>query len=276
MPRKPIRKSVRFEVFKRDSFTCQYCGQKSPDVVLVLDHITPVASGGDNDLLNLITACHDCNAGKSDKKLSELLQVAKRRNQLESLEEGRQQVEMLHEWHMSQVNLADDAIKMAERLWRKATGLEGDGLTQPAELELRKLVKKYGFDELCVGIREAAESANRTEGDRYEVCNIWFWKIARILNTRRLEEEMPGLSKLFYIRGILRNRIAMYGSGDWQSIAFLKQAHGLGVPMHWMEEIAKKVTSWSQWRALMEDAISSYGCPPTQEDEEEATDGQNP
>ena len=31
MEREPISKKLRFEVFKRDSFTCQYCGSKAPD-----------------------------------------------------------------------------------------------------------------------------------------------------------------------------------------------------------------------------------------------------
>lgn len=32
MKRKAISKRVRFEVFKRDSFKCQYCGKCAPDV----------------------------------------------------------------------------------------------------------------------------------------------------------------------------------------------------------------------------------------------------
>lgn len=55
--REAIGKKVRFEVFKRDKFVCQYCGAKAPDVVLHVDHIHPVAQGGRNDILNLVTAC---------------------------------------------------------------------------------------------------------------------------------------------------------------------------------------------------------------------------
>ena len=40
--RKGISKKTRFDVFKRDSFTCQYCGKSAPDVVLQVDHINPV------------------------------------------------------------------------------------------------------------------------------------------------------------------------------------------------------------------------------------------
>ena len=69
--RDPISKSTRFQIFRRDKFTCQYCGQKAPDVTLVIDHIYPVASGGTDHPSNLITACTACNAGKGDKPLCE-------------------------------------------------------------------------------------------------------------------------------------------------------------------------------------------------------------
>lgn len=63
-PRKALGKSVRFKVFNRDGFTCQYCGQQPPKVVLEVDHIVPVSSGGRDHLENLTTACFDCNRGK--------------------------------------------------------------------------------------------------------------------------------------------------------------------------------------------------------------------
>jgi HNH endonuclease len=65
----PVR--VRFEVFKRDRFTCSYCGNHPPDVLLEVDHVTPRAAGGTDDEDNLVTACWDCNRGKSDRLLNE-------------------------------------------------------------------------------------------------------------------------------------------------------------------------------------------------------------
>lgn len=64
-----LSKTVRFEVFKRDLFTCQYCGATPPAVVLEVDHIEPVALGGGDDEGNLITACFDCNRGKAARDL---------------------------------------------------------------------------------------------------------------------------------------------------------------------------------------------------------------
>jgi hypothetical protein len=67
--RKGLSKMVRFEVFKRDNFACQYCGAHPPAVLLHVDHIKAVAAGGDNDSDNLITSCQACNLGKGARDL---------------------------------------------------------------------------------------------------------------------------------------------------------------------------------------------------------------
>lgn len=90
MTRKAISKRIRFEVFKRDGFACQYCGATPPKVILEVDHIDPVALGGANDMDNLVTACFPCNRGKSAVPLSAVPQsladkaaeVAEREEQL--------------------------------------------------------------------------------------------------------------------------------------------------------------------------------------------------
>jgi 5-methylcytosine-specific restriction endonuclease McrA len=38
-----ISRKIRFEIFKRDSFKCQYCGRSAPEIVLNVDHINPVS-----------------------------------------------------------------------------------------------------------------------------------------------------------------------------------------------------------------------------------------
>lgn len=272
MMREPIRKSVRFEVFKRDSFTCQYCGQKSPDVVLEIDHITPVADGGDNDILNLVTACKACNAGKSDRPLASSAAIDKRRSQLEDLEDRRQQLEMLHQWHMSLIDLNDQAVDLAQSLWFESIGEPGSTWTALARDEVRKHVKRNGFDAVCSAIRECAESAlrsSRIKDDRDEVTNEWFWKIGRVLSVRKLEEKDPGISRLFYIRGILRNRCPYLNEGA--CIALLKEAKDAGMCLDWMEAFAKQVSSWSMFRNTVIDALNQWAA-----EEKEATDGPHP
>ena len=69
MSRKSISKKIRFEVFKRDGFVCQYCGATPPKAILHVDHIHPVSKGGDNNQNNLLTSCLECNLGKSSTLL---------------------------------------------------------------------------------------------------------------------------------------------------------------------------------------------------------------
>ena len=59
-----IRPRDRFLTFRRDNFTCQYCGKTPPEVKLECDHIVARAKGGSDDLGNLITSCRECNIGK--------------------------------------------------------------------------------------------------------------------------------------------------------------------------------------------------------------------
>ncbi len=73
--RKPLSKKTRFEVFKRDGFTCQYCGGQPPKVVLHCDHVVAVANGGTNDIDNLVTACDSCNLGKGARDLTAIPQT---------------------------------------------------------------------------------------------------------------------------------------------------------------------------------------------------------
>lgn len=78
-----IRRALRFEILRRDNFTCTYCGAKAPDVELQVDHVVPEALGGSSDASNLTTACRDCNAGKGTRGLDEKKVEAVRARELE-------------------------------------------------------------------------------------------------------------------------------------------------------------------------------------------------
>jgi hypothetical protein len=60
-----VSKRLRFEVLRRDGHTCRYCGRSAPEVRLTVDHVVPVALGGSDAPENLVTACSECNSGKS-------------------------------------------------------------------------------------------------------------------------------------------------------------------------------------------------------------------
>ena len=111
--RKPLSKTTLFEVFKRDSFTCQYCGSKAPDVILEIDHINPVSKGGDNEMMNLLTSCFTCNRGKTDRIISDNSVVEKQRKQIEELNIRRQQLEMMLQWRDENIQFKNEETQKA-------------------------------------------------------------------------------------------------------------------------------------------------------------------
>ena len=62
-----IPPKLRWEVFRRDKFVCQYCGACGPNVELEVDHKIPVSRGGTDNIDNLKTACFNCNRGKGNR-----------------------------------------------------------------------------------------------------------------------------------------------------------------------------------------------------------------
>ena len=98
-----LSKTLRFQIFRRDGFTCRYCGRRPPEVVLQVDHVMPLRHGGDSDPANLVTCCQDCNQGKRDEIIvspfewedSELrrFEALQRLAELRAYQETRAQVE---------------------------------------------------------------------------------------------------------------------------------------------------------------------------------------
>lgn len=152
--RKSISKKTRFEVFKRDSFKCQYCGKSAPDVILEVDHIKPVAEGGKTTMLNLITACRDCNRGKGKRKLDDKTEVAKQKAELDLLNEKRLQMEMLLEWKKELSEIIENQVDILEL--ELCDFERGFGLTAEARKKLKSLIKEFGFNE----VYEACEIAS--------------------------------------------------------------------------------------------------------------------
>ena len=152
MLRVSLPKSVRFEVFKRDKFKCQYCGEEAPNVILEVDHIVPVSKGGTNDIFNLVTSCRDCNRGKSDKKLDDDTVVKKQKRQLDELQERREQIEMMIRW---KEELTEETKMEIEAIERLIFSNAEKRITEYAKKEVKRLIKRFGFKD----VYEATEIA---------------------------------------------------------------------------------------------------------------------
>lgn len=62
---------TRFNVFLRDRFSCQYCGQAFSSHDLTFDHVIPRSRNGRTEWTNVVTACASCNLRKGNKLLSQ-------------------------------------------------------------------------------------------------------------------------------------------------------------------------------------------------------------
>jgi len=65
-----VKRSIKFSrvnVFARDGFRCQYCGDKKTMRELNYDHVLPRTMGGRTVWENIVTSCYSCNSRKRNR-----------------------------------------------------------------------------------------------------------------------------------------------------------------------------------------------------------------
>jgi hypothetical protein len=168
MKRKQLSKRKRFEILKRDSFTCSYCGATPPKVVLEVDHIIPVSKGGDNNELNLVTSCFDCNRGKSNKELSEVVKP------IDYDEERLLQYKQFVKFIKDKKKLEDKEVDMVCEVWKSFN----DGYKPSAKY--RTTIKQFITKMGVIKTIEAMEIAcTRTGGDMKYFCGVCWGMIRK-------------------------------------------------------------------------------------------------
>ncbi len=169
----PVSVRTRFEVFKRDNFTCRYCGRKSPEVVLEVDHIVPCCEGGTDDQMNLAVSCWDCNRGKAGVPLSETVSGEDPHDRAVLLLEKERQ---LREYNKVLARFAARRKKDAQGLlnwWCEQTGVTGVPKNQFTWLknELNRTPK-----ESVRAAMEIAISRSMTRDWRYVIVVLRNWR----------------------------------------------------------------------------------------------------
>lgn len=171
--RTPLSKTVRFEVFKRDGFKCQYCGAQPPDVTLEADHVIPLAEGGPNDMDNLITSCFACNRGKGARSLSSIPQSLE--DKAAEIAEREEQVLALTQM----IKASHDLLE--ERMWEIAEILHpgaSDGYQRSKCTSIRRFIEQLGFPETfdAARIAESRFASGTAACFRY-FCGVCWRKI---------------------------------------------------------------------------------------------------
>lgn len=241
--RRAIGKKARFEVFKRDSFTCQYCGDSAPQVVLNVDHIKPVAKGGTNRITNLVTSCFACNSGKGDRELSDQTVVVKQKAQLDSLQERRAQLEMMMKWHEGVDDIKKDETKMCVDYFNnQISELAVGRLANGGEKFIASVVKKYPFDDvlkaISIGVEQYIQPASTDDyEDAISNCLKKLNGICRNLHQDEYEK------RKHYVKAIINNRhyCMHHTTTEWFFKEF-EAAKAAGVPLVDIENRAKNST----------------------------------
>jgi hypothetical protein len=252
--RKSLSKKIRFEVFKRDSFTCQYCGKSAPTVLLEVDHIKPVSKDGDDDVTNLITACFDCNRGKSDRELSDDAVVLKRKNQLDELQERREQIEMMMEWRgclddikeQELEKLVDYINERIPRFYINENGIKN----------IRSSLRKYGLSEMLESVSISADQyIEYSKGDSIYSSSVdkFLNYIPKIAKNRDLQRKKPYMRDLYRIRSYMKSKGFYIG---YEAIGLLECAYKKLDDFDELESIVTTSNNWSEWRARMEYIIN--------------------
>lgn len=243
--RKPIPKKIRFEVLRRDGFTCQYCGSAAPEVKLHIDHIDPVSAGGGNEIINLITSCETCNIGKGARKLDDSTTLQKQRQQLIELNERREQLEMMMEWRAGLQDELDAKCDMAAEYFIDTFG--GFCINEHGIGPLKRHITKFGLQTVLDAIDAGYDTYCRHGVDEESVQRA-FNKLGGICANLR----NPESRELAYIRGIIRNRFNYVNDGV--AAGMLKRARSVGVDIELLREIARTERNWTRWKEAMEAA----------------------
>jgi hypothetical protein len=240
--RKSLSKKTRFEVFKRDSFKCQYCGASAPDVILEVDHIDPVSKDGAEEMVNYITACWSCNSGKSDRTLNDKTTVLKQKAQLDELNQRREQLEMMLQWRQGLKGIKEAELESVCAAWGEAAS--GWHLNDTGKAEVAKYIKKYGVAKVLDAIEEVRVAYITPEADGKLTANtvgLAFSKLAGFLRMHGLPEDER---RLYYVKGILRNRLNYV---PYDVIKHLQIGLQAGISVESMEFEAKHTTSWTRF-----------------------------
>lgn len=205
--RQKIGKQLRFEVFKRDGFTCQYCGAKAPDVVLNVDHVNPVAAGGTNDITNLVTSCVSCNLGKGDVLTGQSRAGKKTPEKIRSFSKTQKGIlnrAAIHDKFLLEVKGEDAVLSGIPEQEPLIVGKFGTSRYMPeyCDLLLQWMGEGRSFDTFGVAIYRA------THGQilpRREYLYVWLEKHPEFAETKEAAEvlrrqwwEEHGISNMYY------------------------------------------------------------------------------
>ena len=181
-----ITNKQRFEVFKKYNFTCQYCGRRTPEVILEIDHIIPKSRCGTDDIDNLTASCFECNRGKSGTMLDHVLREKDVHSETLLLAE--------REMQLAEYNYVREKIR--EREDEEITILR-EHFSNQFEYPF---YSERDFDRITSIVRDALKVISYVD-----IMDLIDYSVERTSEDTRGEWHNTAASK--YLMGVLRNKI---------------------------------------------------------------------
>lgn len=168
-----ISKKLRFEIFKRDNFACQYCGAKPPDVILELDHIVPVVAGGVSEIPNLITSCKNCNLGKGARTLEGKISRDDVALDVSDLEEKKEQLLAYYRYQKELAELARLNVSIVHEYFEQYEVY----LSPQDDASIKTFLRYFTPVDLMEFVDLAVSRTNRANNQWRYFCGIAWAKI---------------------------------------------------------------------------------------------------
>jgi len=200
MKRVGIGKKLRFEIFERDKFTCQYCGRTPIEdgLVLHVDHVISVKNGGDNGKNNLTTSCSDCNLGKGAKTTIKKGQTpAEVRKQLDETRERLEQIVAMNE-AMREMTAIKNEIAIQKYDW--VHDVLGESFNEVLYKEIQKTLESKSFRDLSVQDKKDALEITKLKFEKgsLKVVPDFIKYFCGVLKNIGLDEVEKEVLKLYY------------------------------------------------------------------------------
>lgn len=171
---------MRIEILDRDNYTCQYCGRSAPEVKLEIDHKTPWSKGGKTTKDNLVTACFDCNRGKSDKILRNF-----RNNNEEIAKKHKEELKAITREYEKKLKVKQEKIEFKE-IEIKSNKEEINKL----EYKIHYLENQVKLEKSLAKFYENLSDYNNTTAQNsLEICHRWENKYAELNMIKFSEKE---------------------------------------------------------------------------------------
>jgi transcriptional regulator with XRE-family HTH domain len=172
------------------------------------------------------------------------------------VERERQQQEFAR--HAQIRALHDDTLKQIVAYWNSK--IQGFSLTDAGVSTVERWMGDYSTEEILGAIDVSARQYLRFSNEgSYAIESVReaFEKIPGICFVNRRAKEQPEIRDLYYVRGLLRNRIGGHFDNH-KAIQWLSSAFREGVPVDELRGVALAVSSWTQFRCALEELIDRH------------------